>query len=501
MPERPGESSRPSLTPRVLVVDDEKVIREILADFLTLEGFKVTTAPDGVTAMERLDEERFNLVISDLKMPNMGGLELLENIQSQHEGVLTVIMTGFGTVETAIEAMKKGAYDYILKPFKVEEVVHIVQRGIEKQRLISENIRLKEIISLHELSEKLQATLSLSEVVDSALRATVDEIRCDFAGIYLEEAPGSELHLYGHLIHPDAPPGVTEGTLDLEKVLGEIEQDHVVLAADAEAREYFRDPPRDISTFMCVPLVARQHTIGLLAAHSSISGVRFMEGQRKLLNMLGSRAAAAIDNARLYNNLQLTFRQTIQGLARALEAMDKYTAGHSDRVTVYARICTEELGEPPERVELITQAGMLHDIGKLGCHANLNKPGKLTDEEYEIFKLHPTFGKEILEPIEFLQPLIPGVHLHHERWDGKGYPLGLEGLEIPKMARILSVADAYDAMTSSRAYRRAMEHSVAIAELKRCSGTQFDPDIVDAFLVAIDKYRADCVDRGIPVPD
>jgi HD-GYP domain-containing protein (c-di-GMP phosphodiesterase class II) len=144
---------------------------------------------------------------------------------------------------------------------------------------------------------------------------------------------------------------------------------------------------------------------------------------------------------------------------------------------------------------------MLHDIGKLGCHANLNKPGKLTDEEYEIFKLHPTFGKEILEPITFLQPLIPGVHLHHERWDGQGYPLGLKGEEIPMMARILSVADAYDAMTSSRAYRRALEHSVALAEIARCTGSQFDPTVVDAFVAAVEKYRAECQPRGIPVPD
>ena len=130
-------------SPRVLVVDDEKVIREILADFLSLEGFQVTVAFDGVDALKQLSSSPFDMVISDLKMPNMGGLELLEHIQSEYEDILTVIMTGFGTVETAIEAMKKGAYDYILKPFKVEEVVHIVRRGFEKQRLISENIRLR----------------------------------------------------------------------------------------------------------------------------------------------------------------------------------------------------------------------------------------------------------------------------------------------------------------------------------------------------------------------
>lgn len=495
------ESSRPADAPRVLVVDDEKVIREILADFLGLEGFAVTTAADGLAALERLGEERYNLVISDLKMPNMGGLELLERIQTEHENVLTVIMTGFGTVETAIEAMKKGAYDYILKPFKVEEVVHVVQRGLEKQRLVSENIRLKEIISLHELSEELQATLSLREVVESTLRASAENVGADHAILFLEDESAGVLRLAGRLAHPEAPPDSDAGKLDLDRVLAALERERFVLAAGEGAAAYFTRVPRDLAALMSVPLVARQRTIGLLAVHSCKAGLQFMEGQRKVLSMLGSRAAAAIDNAVLFNNLQQTFQQTIQGLARALEAMDKYTAGHSDRVTVYARITAEELGESKDRVALITQAGMLHDIGKLGCHANLNKPGKLTDEEYEIFKLHPTFGKEILEPITFLQPLIPGVHLHHERWDGRGYPLSLKGEEIPMMARILSVADAYDAMTSSRAYRRALEHSVALAEILRCSGTQFDPAVVEAFTAAIEKYRGECQPRGIPVPD
>src|SRR5438105_14488637 len=150
-------------SPRVLVVDDEKVIREILSDFLTMEGYVVRTVEDGQSALRELQRRSYNLVISDLKMPNMGGLELLEQISENNLNVLTVIMTGFGTVETAIEAMKKGAYDYILKPFKVEEVVHVVQRGLEKQRLMHENIQLKESINLYRVSEAINSSLSFEE--------------------------------------------------------------------------------------------------------------------------------------------------------------------------------------------------------------------------------------------------------------------------------------------------------------------------------------------------
>ncbi len=485
------DSSLTEPSPRVLVVDDEKVIREILADFLSLEGFTVATAPDANSALERLGQENFDMVISDLKMPNMSGLELLEQIKLNHENVLIVIMTGFGTVETAIEAMKKGAYDYILKPFNVEEVIHIVHRGLETQRLISENIRLREIVSLQELSLELQATLSLKEVIDSTLAKCISSVGCALATLYLLNEKTKKFEEGGFLVHPDAPPGSSAGQLRLDRVLDELKAGAFVLVhGEMAAAEYFMKPPQNLVSLMCIPLVVRQNQIGILTLYSFIYDMRFTEGQRKMFSMLASRAAAAIDNALLFNNLQQTFRQTIQGLARAIEAMDKYTAGHSDRVMVYARITAEQLGEPADQIELVVQAGALHDIGKLGCHANLNKAGKLTSEEYGIFKEHPSYGKEIIKPISFLHAIVPGVQFHHERWDGKGYPQGLAGKEIPKIARILAVADAYDAMTSNRAYRQALTHNVAIQEIRRCSGSQFDPEVVEAFVLAIEKYRA-----------
>jgi HD-GYP domain-containing protein (c-di-GMP phosphodiesterase class II) len=132
---------------------------------------------------------------------------------------------------------------------------------------------------------------------------------------------------------------------------------------------------------------------------------------------------------------------------------------------------------------------------------NLNKTGKLTQPEYEVFKRHPTYGREILDPIKFLQPVIPGVHLHHERWDGRGYPLGLAGQDIPLIARIISVADTYDAMTSDRAYRRALPHEVTVNEILRCSGSQFDPDVSNVFTEQIDGLRTELVDSGATIPE
>jgi HD-GYP domain-containing protein (c-di-GMP phosphodiesterase class II) len=159
------------------------------------------------------------------------------------------------------------------------------------------------------------------------------------------------------------------------------------------------------------------------------------------------------------------------------------------------------LGLTASQVDVVRQAALTHDIGKVGCVMNLNKPGKLSAGEYEMFQKHSTYGKEILDPIAFLEPVLPGVHLHHERWDGRGYPLRLEGNAIPLIARIISVADTYDAMTSDRAYRRALPHEVTMGEIERCSGTQFDPDAAGVFIERIDRFREEQKAEGLVIPD
>src|SRR5580704_3836954 len=182
----PGPDERP----RVLIVDDEKFIRDILADFLGMEGYLVRTAEDGAAALNELNHAHYDLVISDLKMPRMGGIELLEAIAQAAPSALTVIMTGFGTVETAIDAMKRGAYDYILKPFKVEEVIRVVQRGLEKQKLAAENLRLREAVSLYTVSEAIAASLSLEEVLATIGDTAIHELKGDLVSTWLDDGEG-----------------------------------------------------------------------------------------------------------------------------------------------------------------------------------------------------------------------------------------------------------------------------------------------------------------------
>lgn len=478
---------------RILVVDDEQVIREILGEFLTMEGFEVQTAEDGERALSELSRQRYDLVLADLKMPKMGGLELLAAIRKFQPHVVTVIMTGFGTVETAIDAMKRGAYDYILKPFKVDEVIHTLRRGLERRKLEGENIRLREALSLYKVSEAIANSLSLDQVVQTVTDAALDEVDSDVVVIVLADGEGGFLER-GRRIHPDFEArtrGGSYGLLDVSALAAWFAEEKPLLEHGSRALRFFSEVPsaETLESMMVTRLHMRDRTLGYLASLSFTPGKKFDEGQRKLLHMVTSRATAAIENARLYEDLQATFRQTIRGLASAIDKMDRYTAGHSERVAAYAQILAIKLGLPPERVEIVRQAALMHDIGKIGCVMNLNKPGKLSQQEYEVFKMHPEHGRDILQPIEFLHPLIPGVYLHHERWDGAGYPLGMKGQDIPLVARIVSVADTYDAMTSDRAYRKALPHEVATKEIHRCCGSQFDPDVGQPFLAAIEDFR------------
>jgi response regulator RpfG family c-di-GMP phosphodiesterase len=180
--------------------------------------------------------------------------------------------------------------------------------------------------------------------------------------------------------------------------------------------------------------------------------------------------------------------RSIDAMIKALEAKDYYTRGHSQRVTLYSLAIGGELGMTGQDLEDLHRASVLHDLGKIGVReAVLNKPGKLTEEEFAEIVRHPETAVRILEPIPFFRPLLPAILHHHERFDGKGYPSRLAGSNIPLASRIMTIADTFDAMTSTRAYRKALPVVDAIAEIRRCSGTQFDPDIVPAFLACQSK--------------
>jgi putative nucleotidyltransferase with HDIG domain len=229
----------------------------------------------------------------------------------------------------------------------------------------------------------------------------------------------------------------------------------------------------------------KERAIGVLEAINKKQGEDFDEEDLSLFLSLSDQVAIALDNARLYQELEEMFFQTAESLADAIEKRDPYTGGHTRRVTQYSLATAKHLQLKPIETKWLKISAVLHDIGKIGIDDQiLRKPDRLNPEEFDEIKRHATMGAEIIDHIKQLKNIIPGVKYHHEQLDGTGYPEGLKGEKIPILAKIVAVADTYDAMTTDRPYRRALSKEMAIKELKRCTGTQFDREVVEAFIKA-----------------
>jgi response regulator RpfG family c-di-GMP phosphodiesterase len=332
----PGDSPPHAFIRKVLVVDDESGIRDTLVDFLTRSGFQADGAASVQEARGLIDEEAYDLVLTDISMPDVSGLDLLREVKAQQPHVEVIMITGYLDISYAIEAMRHGAYDFFAKPLNFEKILLTIARVEEKRRL--------------------------------------------------------------------------------EK--------------QAERYEAYK----------------RQ---------------KDFEEQAVL--------------------------ETVLGLGRAIEERDRYNIGHGKRTAEFAILLGNRLGLTPSRITLLRYAGLLHDVGKIGIDDRiLNKPDRLTPEEFEAIKRHPEIGEYFLTPISFLSDIAKVVRHHHERWDGKGYPDGLAGETIPLDARILTIADFFDSITSARPYRRPMPMDQALSLIQEEAGKTFDPLLTQIFLEALE---------------
>jgi putative nucleotidyltransferase with HDIG domain len=236
-------------------------------------------------------------------------------------------------------------------------------------------------------------------------------------------------------------------------------------------------------TLICAPLAVKDEVIGTITVVNKNDGSTYTNEDLELLTTIAAQASIAIKNATLYEEQKKTYLNTIHALVSAIEASDSYTRGHSDRVTRYSVAIAKKIGLSAERLKIMERAAILHDIGKIGINLTLlHKVERLTPEDIADLQQHPEIGMKILEPIEFLTDVRLCIGQHHERFDGKGYPNRLQGDELLLEARILAIADSFDAMTSDRPYRKALPLDVAIKELVDNAGTQFDPSIVPIFV-------------------
>jgi len=434
---------------KILFVDDEQSILDIASEYFQQIGYQVVTAKNGLEAVKILGDENIDCCFTDINMPEMDGLELAEHIRKTDNTIPVIIMTGYPSLENTIKTLKNGVVDFLIKPVNLNQMEVCLKRVLRERQLFIENIILKKEVEGKEQLERLNREL-LYKVEELNI---LNKIMSDFT--------------------------ITSSSSDVFKRL--IDTTIKIMHAD-EARFYVINEavkrPFEVTAAISIPKAKSS------AGTDNAIEKLIMETVSDEMPLLISenKGAYAIENLALYENIYENLFSTLYAFVKAIEARDPYTQQHSNRVTKIAIAIGKEMGCTSEELDILNFAGHLHDIGKIGIRdAILLKPSTYTEEERNIIRGHSIIGASIIGQLGLLDSEKQIIKHHHERFDGTGYPDGLKNKEIPLLARILSVADVYDAVSSDRAYRKKMEKNEILKIIKKGGGTKFDPDVVDAF--------------------
>lgn len=490
---------------RVLIVDDDASFAGLVAEVLGAKGYDAVRASGPGEALALAEKGSFSAAVLDLVMPGMGGLELAERIQTASTDTQVIILTGHGDLDSAIEGIQRGVFDYLRKDsLRIANLENSVARAVERGELLRQNRELVEKLNesnrrlgvLHELSASLAGQPHLDRLL-ARLVASVKDLCGAEAGraILLEPT-----HDQGRVIAVAAGEG-GEATRGARLQPGEGIATLVAEKGEPLLFSHPREHPR--YSHRCDELPTQLP--GWMAAplrHGAVQGVVMVAGRqsafgpedRDLLSGLARQAAVALENASHRETMLNFFTHTCELLVSFLESLDVFYPGHSRRVAALADLASRRLGLGDEERRSVHFAALLHDIGKVRLDpAVLRSEGSASEEWRRSIEAHPALGLEMLRPIALWKEILPGVHAHHERWDGKGYPRGLAGEDIPLGARVVAVADAFDAMTRRRPHGQQRTPEQALAEIEACAGTQFDPRIARLFVA---EYRQ----RGHQIP-
>ncbi len=491
--ETTGEE-RPELL-RVLLVDDNASVLRFLVSAFSSNHCQVTTASTAEQALELLGDDPFDLVVSDIKMPGLSGLDLLRAIKGKQPGTPVVLITGVPSVNSAVFGLRHGAYDYLPKPFSVTEVNDLIRR-LRRDRAdgngnvtypagLTEELARRQggVEVMSGIGELALAGLEPSAFVEKVLERTLRSLHGDAAVMLLRDQEGT---------FKASRMGPTELVNQLVTLL----HAHFGDVLKSGGRETFTLTTREHGFEALAALIPGVgDSMGLLCMARGARGGAFLPDEKALLLGYAQTTAVSLQKMVLRENLEKNLVDTISSFVIALESKDPYLKGHSARVSLYSGELAKVMGMSHDDVVLHSRAGMLHDLGKLVIMDNiLRKPRSLTDEEFELIRSHPVVGDKILKPLRFLACEAKAVRHHHERYDGKGYPDGIAGDTIPLIARVVTVADAFDAMTSDRPYRAKRPIDAALEEILKHRHTQFDPVIAETF-VTIPVIRLEQISR------
>ncbi len=348
--------------------------------------------------------------------------------------------------------------------------------------------------TLYKVGLAINSTMEIHKLFNLIVQTTMETLHAHIGYIILHDPEGNALKVTTLLGHENVAPEGTSLQMKPSSVsTWVITTRKPLLIADInKAPEFdrFSALGYERKTLICAPLMIKDEIIGTITVVNKLDNSVYTSDELDLLTTIAAQASIAIKNAKLYEEQQKTYMNTIHALVSAIEASDSYTRGHSERVTRYSLELAKKLDLPHERMKVIERAAILHDIGKIGVDLTLlHKEGKLSPEDIHHLQQHPVIGMKILEPIDFLQDVRLCIGQHHERYDGQGYPHNVPADQLLLESRILAIADAFDAMTSDRPYRKALSLEIAIKELRDNAGTQFDPALVPLFVEILEgKY-------------
>jgi putative nucleotidyltransferase with HDIG domain len=490
--------------PRVLVVDDEELFAETVADLLVQSGYEATSVTDPAEALKRAAGGGYDAALVDLVMPRMSGLDLIERLHEVSPYTQVAIVTGHANMETAVSSLQRGVYDYLPKKDVTAVALEGMVRGaVERARLargqaeaqerVRESNRLLE--ALRKVGAQALRSPNPARLLDEVASIAKEVAEAASARVLLFTRTHSEEGLLVSSGGGDAAEAIWGSRLGPEDGLAAITaltgKCFQLDRADDHPRYSHKtdEMPKAQLGFLCVPV-----------RYQSVQGALLVGGWRQkpfttktldALQQLGQQAAVHLETLSAHERSANFFTHTCDLLVSILDAVDVHAPGHSRATAAYADMITRRLGLVDAERRNIHFAALLHDIGKVKMDLDLvREDGRYRDDARERMKQHPVVAVEMLKPITIWADMLPIIHAHHERWDGKGYPTGLAGEDIPLGARVVAVAEAFDAMTRSKPYGVQRSPEEALLELECHAGTQFDPLIVRLFASEYRKRQA-----------
>ena len=485
---------------RVLLVDDDRNFLGIITDTLREGGYSVDATSDPAEALRRAEAAAYDVALLDLVMPGMTGLELGDRIKAASPDTEVLILTGHADLDSAIQGIKHRVFDYLEKTnLDIARLDKVIKDATVRSRLTRANRELQERVA--EMNRRLQALVDVSarlaaephqdRVLETLVRAARELMRSEASRALIF----ARTHGEGWVIEAGAGEGVEavrgarlQASEGLARAAAESGQPVVAAIAKQDPRYSPRcdDMRTRLPGYLAAPMRLGAVT-GALVVAGRAEGEYSVEDQQ-LLFALARQGAAALQNALAQEQSVNFFTHVSDILISCLETMDVFYPGHSRGTAALADMVTRRLGLSDAERRSVHYAALLHDIGKVMVDpVVLRSTGPIDEAGRKAMREHPILGAQILKPITLWEDILPMIHSHHERWDGDGYPLGQKGEEIPLGARVIAVAESFDAMTRVTPHGKNRSPDEGLTELEACAGTQFDPRIVRFFVA---EYRA-----------